>query len=149
MEVEKEYASKGVAGAGLGLGIAGTALALMNGGLGGLGWGGNNAVAATAGAAGLSALAEKDAEIARLRSEKYSDNKTQELYNYIVAGNDKLTTELVNTRVRLATAETNIANMQNTLAALTVVRIPNSVLCPGVPAVEVVHTSTTSSTTTA
>ena len=37
IEVEKDFASKGVAGAGLGLGIAGTALALMgNGGLGGL-----------------------------------------------------------------------------------------------------------------
>ena len=29
MEVDKEYASKGVAGAGLGLGIAGTALGLL------------------------------------------------------------------------------------------------------------------------
>ena len=38
----KEYASKGVAGAGLGLGIAGTALALLNnGGCGLFGWGGN------------------------------------------------------------------------------------------------------------
>ena len=37
VEVEKEYASKGVAGTGLGLGIAGTALGLLNGnGLGGL-----------------------------------------------------------------------------------------------------------------
>lgn len=42
-----EFASKGVAGAGLGLGIAGTALGLMNGGFGLLGgcnsgwnWGG-------------------------------------------------------------------------------------------------------------
>lgn len=37
VEVEKEYASKGVAGSGLGLGIAGTALGLLNGGLGMLG----------------------------------------------------------------------------------------------------------------
>ena len=37
VEVEKDYASKGVAGAGLGLGIAGTALGLMqNGNLGGI-----------------------------------------------------------------------------------------------------------------
>ena len=45
MEIEIEYASKGVAGAGLGLGIAGTALGLLNGnGLGGLlgGWNGCN-----------------------------------------------------------------------------------------------------------
>ena len=38
IEVEKnhEWASKGVAGAGLGLGIAGTALGLLNGGIPGL-----------------------------------------------------------------------------------------------------------------
>lgn len=37
MEVERtNYASKGMAGTGLGLGIAGTALGLLNGGLGGL-----------------------------------------------------------------------------------------------------------------
>lgn len=34
MEMEKTYASKGVAGTGLGLGIAGTALGLLNGGWG-------------------------------------------------------------------------------------------------------------------
>lgn len=43
VEVEKDFASKGVAGAGLGLGIAGTALGLLNGGIPGLlgGWGYN------------------------------------------------------------------------------------------------------------
>ena len=43
VEVDKDYASKGVAGAGLGLGIAGTALGLLgNGGLNGLFGGWNN-----------------------------------------------------------------------------------------------------------
>ena len=43
MEVSKDFASKGVAGAGLGLGIAGTALGLLGGNLGGiLGAGWNN-----------------------------------------------------------------------------------------------------------
>ena len=42
MEYENKFASKGVAGSGLGLGIAGTALGLLNGnGLGGL-FGGMN-----------------------------------------------------------------------------------------------------------
>ena len=44
VEVERNFASKGVAGAGLGLGIAGTALGLLgNGGIPGLfgGWGNN------------------------------------------------------------------------------------------------------------
>ena len=47
VEVEKDFASKGVAGAGLGLGIAGTALGLLGNGalggiLGGCGTGWNN-----------------------------------------------------------------------------------------------------------
>jgi hypothetical protein len=48
----KEYASKGVAGTGLGLGIAGTALWLLSGGLGG-GLFGNRMGAAGAVAAGV------------------------------------------------------------------------------------------------
>lgn len=145
METEKDYAGKGVAGAGLGLGIAGTALALLNGGLGGLGglgWG-NNAVAATAGAAGLSALAEKDAEIARLRSEKYTDNTVKELYVYTVGQNEKLSNELCLNRQRIAVLENQVA----VLSSLTTTRIPNSMLCPGVPAVEVIHPTTTAATT--
>jgi hypothetical protein len=42
IEVEKDYASKGVAGAGLGLGIAGTALGLLGGNLGSILGGWNN-----------------------------------------------------------------------------------------------------------
>ena len=82
-----EYASKGVAGAGLGLGIAGTALGLLNGGmlnLGGLGGvlGGGNA-AGTA----LGVLAEKDAKIAKLEAENYSDKVAKETYAQSLADN--------------------------------------------------------------
>ena len=82
-----EYASKGVAGSGLGLGIAGTALGLLNanngnggllGGLLGGGW--NNQAAQMANAAGMATLAEKDATIARLQAEKYSDKNDVEVY---------------------------------------------------------------------
>lgn len=145
MEVEKDYASKGVAGAGLGLGIAGTALGLLNGGLG---WGlGGNAAAATAGAAGLAALADKDARIAKLEAERYADNKVLELYKYQTANDEKLMNELCLNRQRLAVAEAQIAQMSAVIHQLTVVRIPNSMLCPGVPAVEVIHPTTTASTT--
>lgn len=141
MEHEKEYASKGVAGAGLGLGIAGTTLGLLNSGCGRgiLGFGGCNCMNGAAEAVGLSALAEKDAEIARLRSEKYTDNKVLELYKYQVGQDEKLMNELCLTRQRLAVLETQMA----AFSTLTVTRIPNSVLCPGVPAVEVVHPTTT------
>lgn len=68
-----DYASKGVAGSGLGLGIAGTALGLLNnGGLGGL-FGGNC----------QNIIAEKDSKIAKLEAEKYSDASNIELYKQI------------------------------------------------------------------
>ncbi len=55
----KEYASKGVAGTGLGLGIAGTALWLLSGGLGG-GLFGNRAGVAAAAGIGAEGIAEKE-----------------------------------------------------------------------------------------
>lgn len=55
----KEYASKGVAGTGLGLGIAGTALWLLSGGLGG-GLFGNRAGVAAAADIGAEGIAEKE-----------------------------------------------------------------------------------------
>lgn len=55
----KEYASKGVAGTGLGLGIAGTALWLLSGGLGG-GLFGNRAGVAGAAALGAEGIVEKE-----------------------------------------------------------------------------------------
>lgn len=78
--METEYASKGVAGAGLGLGIAGTALGLLNGGLGNLGFGlGGNGAAMAAGAAGLGVMAEKDAKIAELTAERYTNGAVSDL----------------------------------------------------------------------
>ena len=55
---KKEYASKGVAGTGLGLGIAGTALWLLSGGLGG-GLFGNRAGLAGAAAIGAEGVSEE------------------------------------------------------------------------------------------
>lgn len=86
-----EFASKGVAGSGLGLGIAGLATALLqganngNGGiLGGLFGGGNcNQVSALM------------AENANLRAEKYSDNKDAEVYVASRAENKALRDELM------------------------------------------------------
>lgn len=78
------YASKGVAGTGLGLGIAGTALALLNnnglGGLGGLF--GNNGTAAVL------------AENAQLKAERHSDNKDADTYRQTLADNRNLRDEL-------------------------------------------------------
>lgn len=111
MEVEKDYASKGVAGAGLGTGIAGLSLGVLNamGGLGALALGNRNSVPTTPvmpampygvngyGWGGCSEnmpvsryeldreqqLAAKDSEIALLKANTYNDQKSLELYAYI------------------------------------------------------------------
>lgn len=90
-----EFASKGVAGSGLGLGIAGTALGVLNscangnGLLGGL-FGGCGGMNAAAGGVALNALAERDAKIARLEAERYGDNKMVELYQQTLRDNQQL-----------------------------------------------------------
>lgn len=89
-----EFASKGVAGSGLGLGIAGTALGVLNsaangnGLLGGFfgGWGNN----AAAGGLALNALAERDAKIAKLEAERYGDTKGVEIYQQTLRDNAAL-----------------------------------------------------------
>ena len=79
-----EYASKGVAGSGLGLGIAGTALGLLNnnGGLGGL-LGGNNSQ--------VSAL---QAELGQIKAERYCDVNAKDTYAQSLADNRALRTEM-------------------------------------------------------
>ena len=68
-----EFASKGVAGSGLGLGIAGTALGVLNSNgnlLGGLFGGGNC----------QNQVSTLQSEIAQLRAEKYSDQSIAAVY---------------------------------------------------------------------
>lgn len=73
-----EFASKGVAGSGLGLGIAGTALGVLNSSNGGNGllgglFGNNNC-------GQVSAL---QSEVAMLKAEKYSDRNTADVYSAV------------------------------------------------------------------
>lgn len=90
-----EFASKGVAGAALGTGIAGTALGLLNGGLNGLGignWGRTGTVDNMCCSenhfvnryeAGQSArIAELETEVKLRDSNIYTDQKMLELYKY-------------------------------------------------------------------
>ena len=99
METEnKEYASKGVAGTGLGLGIAGTALALLNGGLGNLGlgnWGGRMGPGApVAAGAELQYVSQLQSENAQLKAEKNTDAKIVATYQQTLADNSKLRDEV-------------------------------------------------------
>ena len=97
VEVDKNFASKGVAGAGLGLGIAGTALGLLgNGGLPGLfgGWGANcngwgagvcsdNMPVSRYELGQESKIAELQSQIALRDANTYGDQKLLEVYKYI------------------------------------------------------------------
>ena len=126
-----EYASKGVAGAGLGLGIAGTALGLLNNNGNGLlgifggngGW--NNGVAGMAAQAAGCAVNDKfstlEAEIAKLKAERYSDKSDIEVYKQTRSENQDLQDRLLgnwikpladeaaNNRVKIATMEADIS----------------------------------------
>lgn len=80
--MEMNYASKGVAGAGLGTGIAGLALGVLNSGwLNGFG---GNAAGLAIPAAEYMAAADK-ARIAELEAEKYADKNGIEVYRQIKA----------------------------------------------------------------
>ena len=95
VEVERNFASKGVAGAGLGLGIAGTALGLLgNGGIPGLfgGWGNNgwnvgvcsdNMPVSRYELGQESKIAELQSQVALRDANTYNDQKALELYKYI------------------------------------------------------------------
>lgn len=159
-----EFASKGVAGSGLGLGIAGTALGLLNG-LGGMA--GLAANAAGCNSCGgccsentpvsryemnqAQTIAAKDAEIGLLKADKYTDQKLSEVTAYLVGQIKDLSNEVrankdeqagVNMQqaVYNATNTAAISCLQNQAAALqglTKLVIPNSSVCPGWGAVKV------------
>lgn len=176
MEVERnDYASKGVAGSGLGLGIAGTALGLLNGGLGNiLGGGlGTNAVTSAAipamvgYAASRSASCNEDhtvnryeaaqsARIAELETEvklrdanTYTDGKMLDMYQYIDGRMRNVEGQIAQQAVYNATNTAALNCMQGQIAqlqSLTKMVIPNSSVCPGWGAATV--TVSTGTTTT-
>ena len=136
VEVEKDFASKGVAGAGLGTGIAGLSLGVLNamgnGGLGGIfgGWGGNNCGALFAWERELS---RKDAEIGSLRADLATDRKVLELYQYVDGRMRNIEGQLAQQAVVNAQITGNISCMQNTintLSGLTKTVIPINSICP-------------------
>ena len=126
-----EYASKGVAGSGLGLGIAGTALGLLNGGLGNILGGG----CVNAGCSenhtvnryelGLEqANAAKDAEIALLKANTYGDQKLLEVYKYFDGELKEVRGELCNQRVHNQRTEDSFVLARQDIAA-----VRNDLMC--------------------
>lgn len=138
VEVEKEWASRGVAGAGLGLGIAGTALGLLqNGSLGGI-LGGNNNCGGSAYVTRYDA--EKDARIAMLETEvklrdanTYTLGEVNKMRNYVDSKFDAINAQLCSQAVINAQVAANLSCLQNTvntLSGMTKTVIPIANICP-------------------
>ena len=139
MEYEnKNYASRGVAGSGLGLGIAGTALGLLNnGGLGNL-FGGNGGCSedhyVNRYELGLQQeLAAKDSKISLLESNIYVDSKIADVYERLNTKIGGLEAQICQQAVVNAQVTANLSCMQNainTLNGLTKTVIPITSVCP-------------------
>ena len=137
VEVEKDYASKGVAGAGLGLGIAGTALGLLqNGNLGGiLGGGGcnSNHYVNRYEADQAAKLADAESRIRLLESNIYTDGKIADVYERLNTKIAGVEAQLCSQAVVNAQVAANLSCLQNTVATLsglTKTVIPISNVCP-------------------
>ena len=135
-----EFASKGIAGSGLGLGIAGTTLGLLNGGLGNLlgGWNGNcncseNQVVTRYELGLQNQIASKDGHIALLESNIYTDQKLNDLRNYIDAKVGVVESAVNAQAVYNATNTATIGCIQGQVAqlqSLTKCIIPITNVCP-------------------
>ena len=146
MEVERtDYASKGVAGAGLGLGIAGTALGLLGGnGLGGLlgGWnnGYNPAMVCSESQlvnryeAGQAArIAELETEVKLRDANFYTIGEIGKLRDYVDHRFEGVNAQLCQQAVVNAQVAANLScltNTVNTLSGLTKTVIPITSVCP-------------------
>lgn len=133
-----EYATKGVANAGLTTGIIGSALGVLNnGGLSNILGGSNNPEdkAVTRYEAGMMAeIAKKDQHIALLEADKYTDQKIADLY-------DKVNNRFIGVEQQIgaqavwnATQTGTLACLQNQIAQLqsmTRLVIPNGNISPG------------------
>ena len=140
VEVEKDFASKGVAGAGLGLGIAGTALGLLGGNLGGILGGWNNGGCCNENmmvnryeAAQSARIAELETEVKLRDANTYTDQKLLEVYNYFNGKIGCVEGQIAQQAVYNATNTATLSCLQNQvaqLASLTKVVIPTASICP-------------------
>jgi hypothetical protein len=138
MEFENKYASKGVAGTGLGLGIAGTALGLLAGN--GLNLFGNNNNCGDNGIVNRyeltqsARIAELETEVKLRDSNIYTDQKILDLYKYIDGKVANVEAQICQQNVYNATNTATInciAGQVSQLMNLTKLVIPNGSVCPG------------------
>lgn len=158
---EVEYASKGIAGAGLGTGIAGLTLGVLNGGLNGILGGGcgnymgrnaccseNNMV--TRYELGQeSRISKLESEIALRDANIYNDQKILELYKYIDGKLEGVNGTLATQAVYNATQTATMNCMQGQIGQLfnlTKLVVPNTSVCPGWGPVAITPSATTPTT---
>jgi hypothetical protein len=150
-----EFASKGVAGSGLGLGIAGTALGLLNANGGGLlgGLVGGNACACSENMVvnryeldQQKRISDLESQVALRDASIYTDGKLNDLRNYVdskfATVNDKLCAQAVHN----ATSDSVLGCMQSQIAqlySLTKLVVPNTSVCPGWGNVTITPATTT------
>ena len=139
--MEMNFASKGVAGAGLGLGIAGTALGLLNNGGGGVL---SNLFSGTGGCSDNVAvnryelnqqkeITNRDMEIAYLKGRDAAKSDALELYRYVDGRFNALEGQIAAQAVVNAQITANIGCMQSAITALqglTKTVIPITNICP-------------------
>jgi hypothetical protein len=139
MEHENNYASKGVAGTALGIGIGALGAELLGGNLGNLFGGGRGAC--DYGHMGVTRReADMAAEISELKTEKkllesniYTDGKILELYKYVDGKFAGVEAQLCQQNVVNTQVAANLAcltNTVNTLSGLTKTIIPIDNICP-------------------
>ena len=156
-----EYASRGVANAGLTTGIIGTALGVLNGGiLGGNGiLGGANVPNGMCHenmpinryeATMMQELSNKDGKIALLESNIYTDQKLADVYERLNTKIGALETNVNNNLLQQvaynATNTATIACLQGQVAqlySLTKLVVPNASVCPGWGNVTITPATTT------
>ena len=137
MEYENHYASKGVAGTALGIGIGALGLEALRGGLGGI-FGNNcgcnedhtvNRYEATQQAR----IAELETEVKLRDANTYTDNKFLEFYKYVDGRFGGIEAQICQQNVVNAQVTANLACMQGniaTLMGLTKTVIPITSVCP-------------------
>ena len=142
----RNVASQGVGGAALGLAIPGT-LAFLNqiGGFGGL-FGGNVNMQCN----DTRTISALESEIAKLKSERYTDNVGTEVYaeinkKYIELAQFIAAQDKANAVAEAVTAErlSCLTNRVSALEALTKLVVPNSSVCPGWGNVTITPAATT------
>lgn len=127
-----DYASKGVGTAGLTTGIIGTVgTAIATGILGGNGIGGLFGGNQNPSASPIYQLSQKDNEIALLKAQQYSDNKTFALAEKVAGLETKIVAIETAAPLRDKILSDSILSLQAQMAEISVRKVPNYAVAPG------------------